>query len=156
MAGGLFGKPFAFNEKCIVFSLICMALFLYKPNITNNYVLVGVLFLIFTIAYVAMAWYDFFFNCDILPLRRGKYSLTGKLKPPAHEPEKQEDHKDTPLDSKKRQVLIYAMHLLFIAPLLGYVAFKQTKINPITYPLIGTLAVFTASYHGLALMSAQH
>lgn len=156
MAGGLFGKPFAFNEKCIVFSLICMALFLYKPNITNNYVLVGVLFLIFTIAYVAMAWYDFFFNCDILPLRRGKYSLTGKLKPPAHEPEKQEDHKDTPLDDKKRQILIYAMHLLFIAPLLGYVAFKQTKINPITYPLIGTLAVFTASYHGLALMSAQH
>ena len=156
MAGGLFGKPFAFNEKCIVFSLICMALFLYKPNITNNYVLAGVLFLIFTIAYVAMAWYDFFFNCDILPLRRGKYSLTGTLKPPAHEPEKQEDHKDTPLDDKKRQILIYAMHLLFIAPLLGYVAFKQTKINPITYPLIGTLAVFTASYHGLALMSAQH
>ena len=156
MAGGLFGKPFAFNEKCIVFSLICMALFLYKPNITNNYVLAGVLFLIFTIAYVAMAWYDFFFNCDILPLQRGKYSLTGTFKPPAHEPEKQEDHKDTPLDSKKRQVLIYAMHLLFIAPLLGYVAFKQTKINPITYPLIGTLAVFTASYHGFALMSAQH
>jgi hypothetical protein len=156
MAGGLFGKPFAFNEKCIVFSLICMALFLYKPNITNNYVLAGVLFLIFTIAYVAMAWYDFFFNCDILPLRRGKYSLTGTFKPPAHEPEKQEDHKDTPLDDKKRQILIYAMHLLFIAPLLGYVAFKQTKINPITYPLIGTLAVFTASYHGLALMSAQH
>ena len=156
MAGGLFGKPFAFNEKCIVFSLICMALFLYKPNITNNYVLPGVLFLIFTIAYVAMAWYDFFFNCDILPLRKGKYSLTGTLKPPAHEPEKQEDHKDTPLDDKKRQILIYAMHLLFIAPLLGYVAFKQTKINPITYPLIGTLAVFTASYHGLALMSAQH
>jgi len=156
MAGGLFGKPFAFNEKCIVFSLICMALFLYKPNITNNYVLAGVLFLIFTIAYVAMAWYDFFFNCDILPLQRGKYSLTGTLKPPAHEPEKQEDHKDTPLDDKKRQILIYAMHLLFIAPLLGYVAFKQTKINPITYPLIGTLAVFTASYHGLALMSAQH
>ncbi len=156
MAGGLFGKPFAFNEKCIVFSLICMALFLYKPNITNNYVLAGVLFLIFTIAYVAMAWYDFFFNCDILPLQRGKYSLTGTLKPPAHEPEKQEDHKDTPLDDKKRQILIYAMHLLFIAPLLGYVAFKQTKINPITYPLIGTLAVFTASYHGFALMSAQH
>jgi hypothetical protein len=156
MAGGLFGKPFAFNEKCIVFSLICMALFLYKPNITNNYVLAGVLFLIFTIAYVAMAWYDYFFNCDILPLRRGKYSLTGTFKPPAHEPEKQEHHKDTPLDSNKRQTLIYAMHLLFIVPLLGYVAFKQTKINPITYPLIGTLAVFTASYHGLALMSSQH
>ena len=99
MAGGLFGRPFVFNEKCIVYSLICMALFLYKPNITNNYVLAGTLFLIFVVAYIAMAWYDSFFNCDIVPLRRGKYSLTGLFKPPAHAPEKQEEDKDTPEDN---------------------------------------------------------
>ena len=33
MAGGIFGKPFALNIKCIIFSLIIMALFLYKPDI---------------------------------------------------------------------------------------------------------------------------
>jgi len=156
MAGGLFGRPFVFNEKCIIFSLICMGLFLYKPNITNNYILAAVLFLIFVIAYIAMAWYDAFFNCDILPLKRGKYSLTGLFKPPAHAPEKQEAKKDTPEDTHKRHILIYAMHLLFIAPLLGYIALKKNKINPITYPLLGALAVFTALYHGTALMVSQH
>ena len=39
MAGGLFGRPFVLNEKCIFFSVICMALFLYKPNFTNQYIL---------------------------------------------------------------------------------------------------------------------
>ena len=57
----------------IIFSMICMALFLYKPNIKNQYVLYGVLFLIFNVAYVAMAWYDYYFNCDLLPLKKGKY-----------------------------------------------------------------------------------
>ena len=32
MAGGLFGKPFALNIKCIIFSLMIMAIFLYKPK----------------------------------------------------------------------------------------------------------------------------
>ncbi len=67
MAGGLFGRAFAFNEKCIVFSIIIMALFLYKPNFRNQYFLYFTLFIIFIIAYVAMAWYDYAFNCDIAP-----------------------------------------------------------------------------------------
>ena len=71
MAGGLFGRPFVFNEKCIIFSLICMALFLYKPHFQNQYVLYFTLFIIFVVAYVAMAWYDYYFNCDIVPLKRG-------------------------------------------------------------------------------------
>ena len=32
MAGGLFGKEFALNPKCIVFSIIIMSLFLCKPT----------------------------------------------------------------------------------------------------------------------------
>ena len=82
MAGGLFGRPFTFNVKCIIFSMICMALFLYNPNIKNPYILYGTLFFIFTVAYVAMAWYDYYFNCDLLPLRKGKYSLQQYVKPP--------------------------------------------------------------------------
>ena len=127
MAGGLFGRPFVFNEKCIIFSLICMALFLYKPNITNKFLLYGTLFLIFVIAYVAMAWYDYYFNCDIIPLKRGTRSFTGQFKPPAHIPEKQEKDKDTKLDAKRRKYLIYGMHLLFIVPLLAYLAIYKKK-----------------------------
>ena len=89
MAGGLFGRPFVLNEKCIVFSLICMALFLFKPTFGNQYLLYFTLFIIFVVAYVAMAWYDYYFNCDLLPLQKGKYSLQQFIKPPAHKPEKQ-------------------------------------------------------------------
>ncbi len=98
MAGGLFGRPFTFNVKCIIFSIICMALFLYKPNIQNQYVLYGVLFIIFTVAYVAMAWYDYYFNCDLLPLKKGKHSLQQYIKPPAHKPKKQREHKEEAVD----------------------------------------------------------
>ena len=156
MAGGLFGRPFVLNEKCIIFSLICMALFLIKPTFKNQYLLYFSLFVIFVVAYVAMAWYDYYFNCDIVPLKRGTRSFTGLFKPPAHAPEKQEKDKDTKLDNSRRHMLIYAMHILMIAPLLGYIAIYKNKINPITYPIIGVLALFTAGYHGSAIMLHSH
>ena len=76
-----------------------MALFLYKPVFTSNYVLYGTLFVIFVVAYVAMAWYDFAFGCDILPLKKGKYSWQTFFKPIAHEPEKQIEGKETKKDN---------------------------------------------------------
>ena len=51
MAGGLFGRPFVLNIKCIVFSLLVMTIFLYKPNIQNKYVMATTLIAIFVIAY---------------------------------------------------------------------------------------------------------
>ena len=33
MAGGLFGRPFTFNIKCIIFSLLIMAIFLYNLHL---------------------------------------------------------------------------------------------------------------------------
>ncbi len=152
MAGGLFDRPFVLNEKCIFFALICMALFLYKPEFKNQYFLYITLFLIFVIAYVLMAWYDYFFNCDILPLKRGNKSLTGKFKPHAHKPEKQNKDKDTKLDKKRRAILIYLSHILFIVPLLIYIARFRKKVNKIVYPLLGALAIFTLGYHGISMM----
>ena len=87
MAGGLFGRPFVLNIKCIVFSLICMMLFLYKPSLKNDFTLYTTLFIIFVISYVAMAWYDYYYDCRINPLKRGGKSFTGMFKPPAHMPE---------------------------------------------------------------------
>jgi len=156
MAGGLFGRPFTFNVKCIIFSMICMALFLYKPNIRNQYVLYGVLFVIFTVAYVAMAWYDYYFNCDLLPLQNVEFSLQQYIKPPPHKPIKQIEHKDEVVDKRMRRVLIYAAHILFIVPMLAYLALYKTKVNPIIYPLLGVLALFTLGYHGIGLMAAVH
>ena len=155
MAGGLFGKPFALNIKCIIFSLIVMALFLYKPSFSSNYTLYATLFIIFVISYVAMAWYDYFFDCRILPLRKGDYSWQQLIKPPAHMPEKQQDW-SCEQDKSAKHILIYLVHLLFIVPLLGYIAVYRSKINPITYPILGVLALFTLAYHGIFLIRSAH
>ena len=156
MAGGLFGRPFTMNVKCIIFSMVCMALFLYKPTFKTNYALYLTLFIIFTVAYVAMAWYDYYFDCDILPLRKGKYSLQKHIKPRAHRPQKQINHEDQPIDSQAHHYLIYASHILFIVPLLAYLALYRKSVNPIVYPLLGVLAVFTLLYHGLGFIASVH
>lgn len=155
MAGGLFGKPFAFNIKCIIFSLIIMSLFLYSPNIQNNYILYGTLFIIFVISYVAMAWYDYFFDCRILPLRKGEKSWQKHVKPPSHDAEKQEEWMCEKDVSRKHQ-LIYLAHILFIVPLIAYVAYYQNKVNKNVYPILGVLAVFTLGYHGMYLLFSSH
>ncbi len=158
MAGGLFGRAFVFNEKCIVFSILCMMLFLYKPVFKNNYMLYFTLFIIFVVAYVAMAWYDYYFNCDLVSLRRGKYSITGILKPPTSSPEVKDGDAAAleKIDHDRRMYLIYAIHLLFIVPILGYISYYRKKSNEFIYPTIGVLAVFTAGYHGAALMTGAH
>ena len=81
MAGGIFGRPFQLNVKCIIFSLLIMTIFLYKPNIKSKLIMGTTLFTIFVIAYVAMAWYDYFYNCNVLPLKRGDKSFTGLFTP---------------------------------------------------------------------------
>ena len=52
--------------------------------------------------------------------------------------------------------MVYLSHIIFIVPLLIYIAVYRKKINPITYPLIGALALFTLAYHGFELMSGTH
>jgi hypothetical protein len=111
-----------------------------------------------------MAWYDYYFDCELVSLRRGKYSFTGLFKPPAHIPEIQESTERErgdikhlkERDGKLKLYLIYTMHLLFIVPILGYVAYYKKRANPFIYPTLTVLAIFTAGYHGIALMSASH
>ncbi len=155
MAGGLFGRPFVLNEKCIIFSIIIMALFLYKPNIKSNLMLGIVLFGIFVVSYVAMAWYDYYFGCDILPLKRGELGVTEIFKPGAHE-KKQKTHEETTIDSTRKSILIYVSHIILVVPLLLYIAYYRGKVNPLTYPILVVLAVMTAMYHGIHLMLVSH
>ena len=70
--------------------------------------------------------------------------------------EKQEKNKDIVLDTQRRHYLIYGMHIVLIVPLLAYLAIYKQKVNPIIYPILGVLAVFTAGYHGTAMMMASH
>ena len=102
-----------------------------------------------------MAWYDYFFNCDIVPLKKGYLKgITGNLKPSSHVKDKQEGVQSS--DFKARNIIIYLSHILFIVPILGYIAIYKKKINPITYPLLGVISLFTAGYHGVSLMTGSH
>jgi len=151
MSGGLFGRPFVLNIKCIIFSLFIMILFLYKPNIKSKLILATVLFIIFVISYVALAWYDYYYDCQILPLQRGDRSLTGLFKPKVHS-QKQIDKSNT----KKGNLLIYLSHIIFIVPLLLYISYYKNKVNVFIYPILIALAVFTLIYHGGAMLQGTH
>ena len=116
MAGGLpnTGVPFTLNIKCIVFSMIIIGLYLYKPpDIKNKLVLYSILFGIFVISYVSMAWYDYYFECSSVPLRKGYASLQQYIKPPAHEPEKQIMQVETPHEHHKDGTVIIILYSLF-------------------------------------------
>lgn len=59
MAGGLFpGKPFAWNVKCVVFTAIVSAGYWFAPH-KNVWMLLFLLWF----PYVAMAWYDYTYDC---------------------------------------------------------------------------------------------
>ena len=162
MAGGLFGIAFTFNIKCIIFSIICMSLFLYKPTFSGNSALYLTLFLIFVVSYVGMAWYDYYFDCRTLPLKRGS-GPTDYLKPKA--PKATQATRKIK-NSYRKQMLIYMFHLLVVVPILAYLALnkcdasnggdKNGKIKNIIYPLLIVLTVFTAGYHGISLIVGSH
>jgi hypothetical protein len=153
MAGGLFGRPFELNVKCIIFSMIIMTLFLYNPNIKSNLVLGIVLFTIFVISYVSMAWYDYYYGCDILPFKKGAKSLTGLAKPPIHSNKQIRTQSE---DCGKGHLMIYLSHIIFIVPLLVYIGLQKNKVNILVYPILIVLAIFTLFYHGLAVMYGSH
>ena len=151
MSGGLFGRPFVLNVKCIIFSIIIMILFMIKPNIKSKLMVGITLFIIFVISYVALAWYDYYYDCRLLPLQRGDKSLTGLLKPDPHS-QKQIDHSNT----KRGNMMIYLSHIVFISPLLLYVAYYKNKVNTFIYPILIVLAIFTIVYHGGAMLQGSH
>ena len=97
-----------------------------------------------------MAWYDYYFGCDILPLKRGSASITGLFKP-KNKMEKQITHEEDKIDIKSKYMLIYMSHILFIVPFLIYIGIKKDKVNQATYPLLIVLALFTLMYHGIKM-----
>jgi hypothetical protein len=60
MAGGLFpGRPFVFNVKCIIFSLVLSLGYWFAPH-RNLWVLAFLLWF----PYLALAWYDWSYKCQ--------------------------------------------------------------------------------------------
>lgn len=59
MSGGIFPNyPFAFNIKCVIFTIIIAGGYWFLPH-KNWFILIFLLWL----PYVALAWYDYSYNC---------------------------------------------------------------------------------------------
>jgi hypothetical protein len=93
MSGGIFpGRPFRFNIKCIIFTIVLAAGYWYLPH-KNPWVLA---FLIW-FPYIALAWYDWSYKCQdklqptIVPF--GRY-IWLPFKPPGYKQEFNELPKD--------------------------------------------------------------
>lgn len=80
MGGGLFGTPLALNEKCLVFSAFVLAVYwMPHPTFFQHKVLMA--FLLATLSYVVLAWYDVIYDCNdrLKPTLLGW--LSGMFKP---------------------------------------------------------------------------
>jgi hypothetical protein len=132
--------PFVINIKCIAFSIfIIFIIFMEPPKIKNIYARYFLMYIIFFISYVAMAWYDYFYNCD--PMIRGNKSLTGIFKPELK-------NKETKVVIERSKIGTYLFHLFFIMPFLVYVAYNKNKNKDVIYQIMMILGVMTMIYHG--------
>ena len=157
MSGGLFPDyPFTLNIKCIVFSLLIMIIYTYKPPSLSTIASLIVYFLIFVVSYVSLAWYDYYYGCSQLPLQRSNAGITQYFKPPVYDKERQEEHMFSQKEIDKNNTVIYAMHLLLIVPLLLYIGIGKGKVSKSIYNILIALAGFTAVYHGFRLLSTSH
>ena len=123
MAGGLFpGHPFSLNVKCIIFTAVLAAGYWFAPY-KNLWVLA---FLIW-FPYIALAWYDYMYDCrdklkpTLVPFGR---EIWLPFKPPGYK----EEFKKMPADQ------IAAMnkldHVLFwtiIAGAIGWYILKKKR-----------------------------
>lgn len=84
MAGGIFpGRPFALNIKCILFTAAVAGGYWWLPH--RSWLVLG---LLLWLPYVAMAWYDYAYDCrdkmgpTLFPL--GRYIFL-PFKPPGYQ-----------------------------------------------------------------------
>lgn len=164
MAGGIFtGRSFEPNLKCIVFGAILILLYLWIAPEPNYYVLP----IIFVVAYVAMAWYDYIYNCE-----QRLYSGTGDLSllstldsifKPQQRDLSPDDRRNVP--EKEAAVLrgageqeaayrrkVYLFHCIAVVPLLTYIGLRGKNTPDGVYGALLGLASIAGLYHGYRLL----
>ncbi len=148
MAGGIFPNyPFEINIKCVIFSILIIFLFFYTPPKWNLSTNLFISFILFVIAYIAMAWYDYKFQCESLALRKSTDGITDKLKPPQYSEAQTDRTKMTNDEIALEQTLIHLFHILIVAPLLFYVALRKNTANDSALISLIATFVFAMVYH---------
>ena len=156
MAGGIFPNyPFELNPKCIIFSIIIIGLFFYKPPELQIYWKLMIAFILFVLSYVGLAWYDYTFDCTTLALKKSTspIGITGYFKPPSYTQSQTDKSKLTNNEKDLEWILISLVHLLIIAPLFLYVGMsKDVDTNEINNILLIVVFAFAVLYHGVRVI----
>lgn len=156
MAGGIFvDRPFHPNPKCTLFAAIAMGQYWFAPAEKNVFILP----VIFVFAYVGMAFYDFYYNCDEV-MRAGSWlgpnTLDSIFKPQGSD-YAASSSSDQEVEHMRR---VYLFHLL-ATPLLAYVGLRGSVSDQrVLYGVLLWMGVLVAAaanpraaqfvvYHGL-------
>ena len=150
MAGGVFvDQPFHPNPKCIVF-LFGAHLGILVPSQRNPFLLP----LIFVVGYVAMAWYDHLYDCE-MKLYGAKYG--GILSAP-WKPQRRTlptgDKNLLPNQENKYRQKVNLFHVLVLSPLLFYIGWRGPESNELVFPHCSGSAC--SGYFTTALESSSH
>lgn len=149
MSGGIFiNRPFHVNPKCVWFSILVMLAYWYAVPEPNTWLLP----VFALVAYVSMAWYDYFYMCNDQLFPGGMLDFTAIFKP---EPTTRSSSKGklrgdaTILGDQEERYLatVYTFHALFIAPFLMYVGYYGTESDPKSFGLLLGLGVIAQIYH---------
>ena len=157
MAGGIFPNyPFELNAKCVIFSLIIIGLFFYCPPKMELAMQLMLCFILFVVAYVAMAWYDYEFQCMRLPLKKSGsgYGITGLFKPTAYAASQTDRNAMTDDEVQLDMILIHLLHLIVIAPVVFLVGWRGIESPRWAIIMLIAILSFAMLYHGVRV--ARH
>jgi hypothetical protein len=114
MGGGLFGTPLALNPKCLAFSAFVLAVYwLPHPKLYQHKIVVA--FLLATLSYVLLAWYDVIYDCN----DHLRPTLLGWLSMPFKPAEYREEYDKLPIKYKKI-VRWFDIGILFVLVVLTF------------------------------------
>ena len=128
----------------------------------NIWSMIIIIMLLFIVLYVAIAYYDYIYDCNP-KLKRGYYSITGAFKPPNTEPTTCEQSLK---DEHNTLRSIHLMHLFIVAPMLTYagiIGYKHvtgkstinTNLSSQLFTVLAATGGVTALYHGYRFINPR-
>lgn len=163
MAGGIFiGRPFNPNIKCVIFGFLLALMYIYLPRQAQGKGNPLIIALIFIISYIAMAWYDFAWDCnDKMFSGTGPSLHFGSIfKPqyrrpgPSSEDKVETDYGSSILVAGQEKIFkknVYFFHAFIVAPLLMYVGYYGASSNSNVWGALGGMGAMAAIYHTFRL-----
>ena len=126
-----------------------MAMYWLLPSSKNFFMLI----VIFVLSYVAMAWYDYKYNCDT-KMYSGK-NLGANTIDAIFKPQRRNEDIDKKnlSENQEKEYLhrVYLFHVIAIAPLLIYIGYYGKNSSKNLFPVLLAVGLIALGYHGFRL-----